>query len=210
MRQLSQLLFGTVLALVFLQPLATATAATVYNVSVDTTSLFGTTGYLDLQFNPGGVSAPAATATLNGFFGDITLGGLATNDGSMSGVLPGSLVFNNDTAFNAVLQPSAFGNVFGFTISFSGAYETALSGSGTRFSLAVLDDNFDPLATVDPVGTILQFELAPGGAVTATTFNADVFGAESIVTLTAVPVPAALPLLASAFALFGFARRRQV
>jgi hypothetical protein len=210
MQQVKQWFVVAVFAFVTLQPFATASAATVYQVSVDTSSLYGTTGYLDLQFNPGDVTSPSATATLRGFSGDVTLDSGAVVDGSASGALPGTLSFGNDTPFNAALQPVTFSNVFGFTISFSGAYETAVSGSGTRFSLALLDPAYDPLATVDPVGTILQFELMPGGAVAATTFNADAFGAESIVTLTAVPVPAALPLLASAFALFGFARRRAI
>ncbi len=200
--------FVTVIfALALLQPFTHASAASMYHVSVDTSSLASSTGFLDLQFNPGDTTAPSATALLNGFGGDSTLNSGAVVDGNVLGALPGSLNFSNGTAFNAVLQPVTFGNLFDFTINFSGAYETALSGSGTRFSLALLDTFYNPLASVDPAGTILQFEVMPGGNVSATTFDAS-FGAPSIVTLSAVPVPAALPLLAAALSLFGFTRRR--
>jgi hypothetical protein len=208
MQQIKQRIALAVFAVFLLQPFANASAATIYHVSVDTSSLFGTAGYFDLQFNPGDVTSPSATATLSGFSGDVTLESGAVVDGGVSGALPGTIEFDNAAPFNAVLQPVTLRDAFDFTIRFSGAYETTASGSGTRFSLVLLDSSYEPLATVDPVGTILQFELMPGGGVAATTFDADAFGAESIVTLTAVPVPAALPLLASALVGFGFARRR--
>lgn len=206
MQSIKQLWTGLLLALVLLQPSTPVSAATAYHVSVDTASLVGTAGFLDLQFNPGDVTAPAAMALLNGMAGDLTLNAGAVVDGSVTGALPGPLSFANDTAFNAVLQPVTFGNVFDFTINFSGAYEGALSGSGTRFSLALLDTFYNPLATVDPAGTILQFDLMPGGDVSATTFDV-MLGTPSIVSLTAVPLPAALPLLFSALGVVGFMRR---
>lgn len=210
MRQLTPWLFRTVSVLMLLLTYTSAQAAATYHVSVDSSSLFGNSGFLDLQFNPGDISAPAAAAILSGFSGDATLEPGVMVDGNAAGTLPTPLYFVNDTAFNAVLQPVTFGNAFDFTISFSGAYETTLTGSGTRFSLALLDPGYNPLATVDPVGTILQFELMPGGGIDATTFDADAVGTPSIVTLTAVPVPAALPLLISGLALLGFMRRRAV
>ena len=107
MQQFKHWLVSAAFALVLLQPFATTSAASVYHVSVDTSSLFGSTGFIDLQFN-------------------------------------------------AVLQPVTFGNAFDFTINFSGAYETMLSGPGTRFSLALLDTANNPLATVDPAGTMWE------------------------------------------------------
>lgn len=203
-----RLLFGAMISLLMLQPFVPAQAASTYHVSVDSSSLFGNSGFLDLQFNPGDVSAPAATALLSDFAGDATLAPGATVDGSVSGTLPAPLLFGNGAPFDAVLQPVTFGNGFAFTISFDGAYQTTPTGSGTRFSLALLDPNYSPLATVDPAGTVLQFELVPGGEVDPVTFDADTHGARSIVALNAVPVPAALPLLASGLAVLGLIRRR--
>lgn len=208
MQQFKQWLVSAAFALVLFQPFAATSAASVYHISVDTSSLFGSTGFIDLQFNPGTVAAPAALATLTGFSGDATLNSGVVVDGSASGALPGALNFVNDMPFNAVLQPVTFGNAFDFRINFSGAYETVLSGPGTRFSLALLDTANNSLASVDPAGTILQFELMPGGNISPANFAADTFGTASVVTLTAVPVPAALPLLMSALALLGFTGRR--
>lgn len=208
MQLFKQWLATAVLALVLLQPYATANAASAYHVSVDTSSLFGGTGFIDMQFNPGDVAAAAAVATVTGFSGDAILSSTVEMDGNTSGALPGSLTFINDTPFNAVLQSVLFGNTFDFTINFSGAYETAQAGSGTRFSLALLDAGYDTLASVDLAGTILQFELMPGGTLGATTFAADASGAPSVVTVAPIPLPAALPLLVSALAVFGFASRR--
>ena len=38
-----------------------------YQITIDTSSLIGTTGYVDLQFNPGTITAPGAQAALSSF-----------------------------------------------------------------------------------------------------------------------------------------------
>lgn len=75
-----------------------------------------------------------------------------------------------------------------------------MAGFATRFPLALLDLDYNPLATVDDIGTILRFELMPGGV--------NVLGTPFIITLIAVALPAALPLLTSALALLAAVRRR--
>lgn len=209
MGQLKRLRASAFVAFMVWQPFSDVFAAMSYSVHVDTTMLSGMSGYIDLQFNPGDVTAPTALADLANFSGNLTFNDAPIVEGDVTGAWPGALLFGNGAALNAELQPVTWGSGFNFDVIFSGDYETALGGSATRFSLGLLDSNLDPLATVDPVGTILQFELMPGGAVIATTFDADSAGTSSIVTLSAVPVPAALPLLASALALLSLLRRRQ-
>lgn len=211
MRKRKQWWSGSLLALVLLQPSLPVAAASLYHVSVDTSSLSGSTGLIDMQFNPGDITSPPAFGDVLNFASLEILTGPIEYDGFSAPALtpPGRLAeFYNGTPFNAALLPVTFNSSFHFDIAFYGDYETAIDGAGTRFSLSLLDGDENPLATVDPVGTILQFELVPGGAVNATTFDADFSGAPSVVTLSAVPVPAALPLLVSALGLVGFMRRR--
>lgn len=211
MRNLKQWWSGSLLALVLLQPSLPVSAASLHHVNVDTSSLFGSTGLIDMQFNPGDLTSPLAYGNVSNFSSYDILTGPIEYDGIAVPALtpPGLLAqFGNGTPLNVALLPVMFSSSFSFDIAFYGDYETAINGSGTRFSLSLLDNDENPLTTVDPVGTILAFEIMPGGAVSATTFDADSFGSPSVVTLSAVPVPAALPLLLSALGFLGLVRRR--
>ena len=54
-----------------------------YTVAVNTASINATTGFLNLQFNPGGSGAPAATATVSGFSSAGGTLGTTTNTGGV-------------------------------------------------------------------------------------------------------------------------------
>jgi hypothetical protein len=68
-------------------------------------------GNLDFQFNPGGSSAKAATASVTNFR---TVGGIpastATLTGDAAGMLPDPLTLSNGTAFNDIFQGFTFGS----------------------------------------------------------------------------------------------------
>src|SRR5688572_15549330 len=86
------------LAAFFLLPMANS-AALVYDVAVDTSSIAGTSGNLDFQFNPSG-TAPGAVATLSQFdLGGTILTGPPILDGDVS-ASPGTLSFGNGPGFN--------------------------------------------------------------------------------------------------------------
>jgi len=71
-----------------------ANAAVVYGVTVDTSSVSGTSGFLEMQFNPGG-SSLAATATVSGFnAGSGVLIPAPDVLGNVTGTLPRRLVFH--------------------------------------------------------------------------------------------------------------------
>jgi MYXO-CTERM domain-containing protein len=182
---------------------AIAALVTIYDVSIDTTSIAAQSGFLDLQFNPGTATALAATATVSGFLAGGTLGS-PTVDGSVTGALPGTLVFGNGTPFNAVLQPlTPFGTAFSFRVSFDGAFASASTGVGTTFSLGVLgpDPDYPPLLGANPDGRSLLFELGPGN-ITYTTFDASIG-------VTPVPEPAAWMLVVGGLALLALIARRR-
>src|SRR5262249_6211250 len=112
-----------------------------YDVSVDTSSLNGQLGFLDFQFNPGGVGALAATATITNFQ---TTGGIpdasSTPIGDASGVLPGTLTLGNSTAFNDLFQGFTYGSNFTFELTLSGPAIGGSGGSvGSSFALSLFD-----------------------------------------------------------------------
>ncbi len=200
-----------VAALSLLLSLSTAHAAMLYHVSVDTSAVNASSGYIDLQFNPGDSSAPAATALLSGFGGSITLLPTVTTDGAVTGVLPGSLTFANSTAFNDVFQSVLFGSNFSFDISFDGDFLNASGSTGTSFVVGLYAaDGMTSLLTTDLNGTVLTSELVPGGVVTHTTFAADVLGSPSVVAVTPVPLPAGVWLLLSGLSVLPWWRKRRV
>src|SRR5690242_17131863 len=99
-----------------------ARAGFVYQVSADTSSLNGQSGFIDLQFNPGG-SAESATASVTGFQTTGTAAVLAASvvdTGDASGALPGTLTFDNGTGFNDIFQGITFGTGLSFQVTFSG------------------------------------------------------------------------------------------
>ncbi len=153
---------------------APAGAQVSYQVSVDTSPLANTTGFIDFQFNPGGNDAQAATVQVTGF----TLsGGLlaptSADIGAAAGTLPQTLVIGNGGAFNDVFQGITYGTSLSFTASFSGPALTPPPNviTGSTFVLGLYaGDGVTPLLTTDPSGSLADVELNGTGTTTPTTF----------------------------------------
>src|SRR5579872_3440952 len=91
----------------------TARADFIVDVTVDTSSIKGSNGYLDFQLNPGGGTAEALKAVISQY--QQTQGSLAStslNTGDAVGTLPASLTLDNGTAFNDIFQGTTFGTSF--------------------------------------------------------------------------------------------------
>lgn len=191
---------ATGLVALLLTATAPAFALLSYHIQIDTSTLLGTTGFLDFQFNPGSAPAPAATAVVFNVSG-ATFADPASDppivDGDVSGALPtpGTLTFGNSTSFNAYLAPVTFGALFQFTLNLDG--ETGNNGPNTAFSLAALDGNFNPQLPADPGGyALLTLDRDPAsGRVAYLNPN------PSVVTITTVPEPSALALLVAGMGL---------
>lgn len=180
---------------------ASVASAQSYLITVDTSELAGTDGYVNFQFNPADLTAPAADASILQWIGSTTLLDAPLIEGNVTGSLPGTVTMNNGTAFNDYFHATQFGDAFSFIVQFSG--DVSPVALGTSFALALYAaDGATPLLTDDLSGSLVRFELgAPG--VTYLAYS-------SAVQVTPVPLPAAAWLLLSGIVtLAGAARSRR-
>src|ERR1035441_4720991 len=84
--------FQSLLCVVLFLPLAPLASAgpITYNVTVNTSSIAGTAGSLDLNFNPGPQVTQAANLQILNFASNGTLAGSPSLTGDVSGTLPGT------------------------------------------------------------------------------------------------------------------------
>lgn len=156
---------------------ASVFASEVISVSINTSSIIGTSGTLDLQFNP--VNTPqAATAVVQSFLTDGTLSGSPTLTGDVTGALPGSLTFDNGTAFNDYFQNFTFGNSITFGVLFSGPAIDSPDGNGLNsslFSASLADSLGNTLLTTDPTGALVTIGINVDGSLNPTATSANAF-----------------------------------
>ena len=184
-----------------------ASAASSYHGELDTSS-FGSTGWIDLQFNPGGPSSPLAQASLTGFtgFGDPAS---AQVNGNVVGSLAGGYTFvNNDPGgWNELLHAVDFGGKIGFDVTFSGAADPG-AGFGSAFSVALYNQARTALlGTNDPTGNLVLLNWTPAGTVVPTMLSNTI--GTSVSAVSAVPETQTWLMLGAGLALMGgMARRR--
>jgi hypothetical protein len=177
---------------------ASVASAQSYLVTVDTSELAGTDGYVNFQFNPADLGAPAAEASVLQWLGSTTLLDAPLIEGNVTGALPGTMTLSNGTAFNDYFHAAQFGDAFSFVVQFSGGVSP--SALGTSFALALYaDDAATPLLTNDISGSLVCFELSSAGI--------DFLTSSSAVQVTPVPLPAAAWLLLSGIVTLGGAAR---
>ena len=174
-----------------------------YHVEIDT-SQFSGTGFLDFAFIAGNSPAPGASAILSNFSG--AFGALESQEGSVSGSLPGTLTFGNSGAYNDWFHKVTLGGKFGFNIVFGGDFLNTAGNAGTTFGVGLLD--YTGIAYLGNAnGNVLQFELTPlnGG------LPASIAGSTyaSIASISAVPEASEWMMLTGGLALIGFALRRR-
>jgi hypothetical protein len=150
-----------------------------YDVTVNTSSISGTAGSLDFQFNPGPLVTQAASVEILDFMSD---GGMLVGSpvtmGDVTGALPGTstsgVTFVNDTAFNDYFQGFTYGSTLSFQVSLFGpALSTpdGVSTSGSMFAFSMFSDAAGtmPVLTSDTVnGFAFTIDVNLDGTTTVT------------------------------------------
>ncbi|WP_195763538.1 NF038129 family PEP-CTERM protein [Duganella guangzhouensis] len=189
------MLFKSIVVWLLLAVAMPAQAAT-YQVTINTASLAGQSGYLDfLMLSLAG--ADPVQATISNFTGSYSSGTYVYGD--VGGSVTSSVSLVNSTAWSEFAQWVNFGGVYSFSVSFSGS---SGSGAGTNLGIALLDQDF---SYVGSSADIVTFALQPGSAdsVLATAGLATV----AVTVPSAVPEPAVWALLCAGLMLLARARR---
>jgi hypothetical protein len=181
----------------------TATSAfadVTYQVTADTSSIVGSSGYLDLQFEPNPVVTNPATAAVTKFATSGTLSGAATLTGDVTGQLPGALSFDNLTSFNDYFQATTFGNTLSFDVTLAGP--TPQGGAASAFNIAFYAaDGATPILTTDTTNGIAGDIILNGDGSTSADAIPATAGGASVLTISlvsATPEPSYTFLLAIA------------
>lgn len=196
---------------VFSTALAYSADSVTYDFSVDTSSITGTSGALDFQFNPGPTTYQSASLEISNFSSDGTLINPSYPTGDVAGSLPGTLTFDNGNFFNDYFQDFTYGSQLSFQVSLSGpalSSPDGVSTSGTTFAFSMFSD---------PAGTIptLTSDTVNGFA---TLINVNLDGTTSVINnssqtmvvpeTSSVPEPSSLLLLMAALPLIALKRSR--
>jgi hypothetical protein len=206
----TQALAGTGLILCLLLPTHILADAVTYQVTVDTSAIHGSPGFLDFDFAQGN-NSQAAFVTIGTFSTDGSLLGTPQVSGDVSGTLPGALAIDNSAQFNDYFQGFNYGDSLAFLLSFGGPAITSPNGtssSGSTFAFAMFDSTgANPLLTTDPNGNTFTVDVNLDGSTTPTNFALNGLDGAPLATIQqVVPEPSAFPM--AAFVLACVAGRR--
>ena len=213
MKHLTSILLRiSAVAAICLFPAAEASAGSIgYSITINTSAVAGSLGYLDVNFSPG-VNSQLAYATLAVFTSDGSFPGPAPSViGSVMGTLPGDLFMDNST-YADYFQPFTFGNTIHFYVNFAGPAVDSPDGSssGTTFGFGLWDSTGTvPLLTTDVQGGfVASVDLNNDGSLTPHSFPPSAAGGSPVADFAPTPEPGSWLLAAPAFAFLALKRRR--
>ena len=172
---------------------ASAHAAVTYRVTVNTTSINASVGFLNIQFNPINASSKTATAKLSNFSGAAAGAVLLPLRGNVTGTLPGTVTLINSSPFQERFQRFTHRNSFSFLLTLSGPAidnPNGAANAGSTFGLALYDSNEQPILTGQGAATGFagQVEINPNGSTTPTNFDTAT-GGRPVVSFQLIPSP---------------------
>ena len=173
-----------------------------YEVTVNTSSISGTAGSLDFNFNPGLLVTQAANLRILNFASNGTLSGSPSLTGDVSGALPGTLTFDNGTGFNDYFGGFTYGSTLSFDVLLYGPALSSPNGtatSGSTFAFSMFSDSAGtiPALTTDLVdGFAATLDVNLDGKTTVTNFS-------PVTGISPVPEPGGVVLIGTAIALLG-------
>jgi hypothetical protein len=171
-------------------------------VTVSTSSISGTAGSFDFNFNPGPAVSQSASVQILNFTSDGLLLGGPTLSGDVSGgPLPLALTFDNLAPFNDYFQGFTFGSTLFFDVSLYGPALSSPDGTSTSGSTFAFSMFSDPAGTVPALTTNLtdgfafRVDVNLDGTTTVTNFSDQT----TVVPVTnAVPEPSSFVLIGAA------------
>ena len=179
-----RLLLPMALFLSFCRP---ARADALVSIGVDTSSISGTIGSLDFNFNPGPLISQLAMADILNFSSDGVLAGSPILTGDVSGTLPSTVTFDNGGALNDYFDGFTFGSTLTFVVRLYGPAVNSpdgISTSGSSFAFSMFSDaaGTTPALTSDAIdGFAVTLDLNLDGSITPTNFSAQTALAEETV-----------------------------
>src|SRR5271165_323784 len=144
----------------------TVHGAEILNVVVNTSTISGSMGSIDFQFNPGAFTTQAATVQILSFTGATYIAGTQSDIGGVTGgPLPSILSIANSGLDNEDFEDIKFATSLAFTLSFSGPANTSpnASLSGSTFTLSLFKDAAGtmPVLTTNANGILGTVQLNP-------------------------------------------------
>ena len=176
-----------------------------YDVTVNSSSISGTAGSLDFEFNPGPLVTQSASLQILNFTSDGTLAGSPTLTGGVSGAIPATVTFDNGTGFNDYFEGFTYGSTLSFQLSLYGPALSSPDGtatSGSTFAFSMFSDAAGtiPVLTTDTTdGFAFTVDVNLDGTTTVTNFSSQT----TIAPITpSIPEPGTLPLMVTGIGLW--------
>jgi hypothetical protein len=205
-----RLLPGLLLSLCVTAFVAPASAGIVWRVTVDTTPLNGSSGYVALDFTAGDAAA-VNQAVISAFASDAALGSSTPTGNATGSLVPGPLTLGGPAFFSSWLQQvSSFGDSFSFLLDLGATPPAGTTPDG--FALFLLDADLLPYETGDPTGADALFAFDLSGPDMQPQVFGSAWATASVVRIQtpppgAVPVPTTLALALLGCAVLVGARR---